>query len=488
MTDYKTNISFVLDDQIVSIDFSKDNIKPTQTLLHYLRSSPFHKGTKEGCGEGDCGACTVVTGTLVNNDIKYQAVDSCLIFLPMLHGKQIITIENLEQKNADDIVLHPVQKAVIEENGTQCGFCTPGIVMSMFPLYKNYDSPTVNIIKDALSGNICRCTGYNSIIKAAQKSCKNKTPDHFDNNKNKIVKLLQNINNDNSTICIKTDIQSYFKVFDLNETLRLKNKYKDALIVSGATDCGLRVSKHHEILPLIIDISDVPEICNIEEKNDQFIIGAGAKIETIKKEIQKILPAFFDILSVFGSKQIRNMASLGGNIGSASPIGDTLPILFAYDAVVKLKSVDNEREIKISEFVVGYRKTNIKPDEIITHIKISKNVHQEYYIRSYKISKRKELDISTVSAAFRLNLKDDNIIEDFMAVYGGMAAYTNRAIETEKYLTGKHWNEINVNEAIKYIQKDFEPISDARAGKDMRLIAAGNLLKKFWLQYGYNND
>lgn len=475
----KNIISFVLDGKITRIDFSAQNISPTLTLLQYLRSLPHHKGTKEGCAEGDCGACTVVLGTLENGQLTYKAVASCLIFLPMVHGKQVITIENLEQKISNKVVLHPIQQALIEENGTQCGFCTPGIAMSLWALLKNKNNPKESSIKDALSGNLCRCTGYKSIVKAARQASAAKNKDHFDKNESKIVALLQKISDDyKDLIHLSVPGQTYYKPLTLKAALTLKAKHPEALIVAGATDCALKVTKNHEVLPLIIDICGIEEIAAIELQKAHVHIGAAATIEEIKEKVKKTWPALYAMLSVFGSKQIRQMATLGGNVGSASPIGDTLPILFAYDAIVGLQSVSGKREIKMINFIEGYRKTKIKSSEIITHIVIPR-APQNVLVRSYKISKRKELDISTVSAAFRLELnKEDGTVKDIRIIYGGMAAYTKRASHTEAFLKHKKWHLDTIKKALKFLEKDYQPISDARAGEKMRLIAAKNLLKK----------
>ena len=472
------SISFVLDGIITEIDFEKSQLRPTHTLLHYLRSLPGHKGTKEGCGEGDCGACTVVLGELFNGTLTYKAVDSCLVFLPMIHGKQVITIENLALEKNGKTTLHPIQQHIIEENGTQCGFCTPGFVMAIFALYKNEKDPKTPLIKNALSGNLCRCTGYNSILKATHKVCKENKIDHFTKNEKNIISLLTKINRLN-TIELKSKEQIYFKPFTLEEILRLKSLHNESLIVSGSTDCSLRVTKKHEILPLIIDISDVEELKLMKKTLNQWHIGAVVKLENVRTNIQKDLKALYDMLTVFGSKQVRNMATLGGNVGSASPIGDSLPLLLAYNASVELQSVKGKRVFMLSDFIVDYRKTLILPDEIITSIIIPKP-DKDMIVKSYKVSKRKDLDISTVSACFSLKLKS-NKVESVIMAFGGMSAFTKRASNAEKYLKNKNWNEKTILEVSKLIEKDFSPISDARAGKEMRMIAAKNLLIKFWL-------
>ncbi|HNQ67995.1 MAG TPA: xanthine dehydrogenase small subunit [Bacteroidales bacterium] len=469
------HVSFVLDGKTVNLNFADSKYKPTTTLLQYLRDLPGHKSVKEGCAEGDCGACTVVMGELKNDKIQYRAYDSCLIFLPAVHGKQIITAENLG--NSEN--LHPVQQAMHDYDGSQCGFCTPGFVMSIFALYKQEEKPDKEEITNALSGNLCRCTGYRPIIEAAESSIKNRHEDHFCKCEDIIASLLKKINT-KDTIEIITEKQKYFIPFTKKEALSLRKQFPNALLIAGSTDIALRVTKRHEFLPEIIDLSHIRELDCFNINKDKAFIGSNYSLEDLRNSSKSVFPALNNILNIFGSRQIRNRACLGGNIGSASPIGDSIPVLMAYDAEVVLESVETKRTIKLREFITGYRQTQCKPSEIITEI-IVPIPKSDILIKSYKVSKRKDLDISTVSACFSLKL-NENKVEDIAIFYGGMSAFTKRAVKTEEILKGKTWNRKNIEIAMKYITEDYKPISDARAGFKVREIMAANLLMKFWVE------
>ena len=472
----KNSIAFVLDGKVVEIGFDRSSsLTPTTTVLNYLRGLPQHRGVKEGCAEGDCGACTVVVGELnADRTIDYRAVDSCLLFLPMIHRKQLITVENLKGSSGN---LHPVQQAMVDAHGSQCGYCTPGIVMTLFALYKGGNKPSRDEIADSLAGNLCRCTGYEPILKAAAAACDGEGKDQFTGDETRIAGLLESLPSDG--ISITTDLERYDQPATLNECLILIEKFPDALIVNGATDVALRVTKKFEILRHIIDCSQIAELKSVSSDSHALTIGAGVRISEVMKLVKNDLPGLYQMLTVFAARQIRNVATLGGNIGTASPIGDSLPVLMAYGAEIILQSRQGVRRVKSDSFVTGYRTTNRQPGELIMAIVLPRP-SSATRIRTYKVSKRRDLDIATVSAAFRLDLDEKGIVSDITLAYGGMAECTKRSISAEIFLKGKVWNRQQVEDAQRLIDEDFSPISDVRGSAEFRRIAARNLLLKFW--------
>jgi len=470
----QNTIQFLLGYSYTKLTFT-DNLPPTTTLLQFLRSDHKHKGTKEGCNVGDCGACTIIIAEIQNNRIIYRACNACLIFLPQIHGKQVITIEHLSHHNH----LHPVQNAMIEMGASQCGFCTPGFVMSLFGLYKNKQTITDEDIFETFAGNLCRCTGYQTIIDAAKAAFINKTDDHFDKNEPNTIAILNRITHQNRVI--DTNNFKYYSPSNLNEALAIKSDIQNLTIIGGATDVSLRVTKAHENLTPILDLTSVSELDYIQSENKKIRIGSLTTLQVIKEKLQDVFPEFSALLTYFGATQIRNKSTLAGNIGSASPIGDTLPFLMAIDASIILQSSESKRVLKLREFITGYHQTSLQPNELITEVVFP--LPGNNIVDTYKLSKRKDLDIATVSFAACVDLSTNNIVKKIDIYYGGMSAITKRASHLCDLLTGKTWTKDNVMLAKVELSKDFTPISDARATAEGRLIMAQNLFIKFWNEH-----
>lgn len=467
-------IEFLLDSTIERISFPHPMFTPTTTVLQYLRSRPDRRGTKEGCAEGDCGACTVIlVETSFDGRLRYRAVDSCLLFLPMIHGKQLLTVESLGRSDH----LHPVQEAMVRHHASQCGFCTPGFVMAMYALCRNHSRADRAVIDDALTGNLCRCTGYRPIVDAATDVCSQSVRDEWSQSEKTTAAKLRRIAR--TGVAIDTGPQTYYRPSTLREALTFKRRKPEALIVTGATDVALRVTKRYERLRSILDLSACRELQKYTVRKKSITIGSGVPLNDVREIVRDAFPALAAMLDVFGSPQIRNLATLGGNLGTASPIGDMLPLLIAYRAAIELRSQRRPRRVAIDDFITGYRKTVRHPDEIITAVHMTVPPAR-VIVKSYKVSKRRDLDISTVSAGMRLERDAQDRVKDIVLAYGGMAAMTRRAKRCEAFLLGKKWSREIVEAAMPILDLDFEPISDARSGAEFRSAAARNLLLKFW--------
>ena len=463
-------IKFVYQNRIVEIK----NPDPNETLLNYVRTKLKKTGTKEGCAEGGCGACTIVLGELKDDKINYSSINSCIMFLPTLHGKQLILVEDLVSKDGS---LHPVQQAMVNYHGSQCGFCTPGFVMSLFSMFKNYPRFNENLIKDTISGNLCRCTGYQPIIKAA-KSLNNKNKiDQFTKSKNDIMKLLKKINNESIIIYKKN--KKYFAPRYVQELKKILKKNINSHLLSGGTDLSLVVTKERKDIDSIIYMNSISELNYIKNNNKYIEVGASTPLSKFENYIEKYYSDFTSVLKRYGSVQIRNTATIAGNIATASPIGDTLPLLLSLDAKVVLKSVKKIKIIPLSSFFIDYRKTRLKAGQFIDSIRIP--LFPKNIFKAYKISKRFDDDISSVCASFNVQLINKKI-KNIRIAYGGMASIPKRAKYCEKILLNSHINEQVINKAKKALEQDFRPISDMRASAKYRLIVAKNLLHKCFLE------
>ena len=462
-------VKFIYKNKIVEINNPDSN----ETILNYVRTKLKKTGTKEGCAEGGCGACTVVLGELIENNITYKAINSCIAFVPSLEGKQLILVEDLISKDE----LHPVQKAMVNYHGSQCGFCTPGFVMSLFAMYKNYSSYKEDIIKDSIQGNLCRCTGYRPIIDAAKSLNKENKFDHFSKNKKIILSLLRKIKQRNITII--NDNKKYFAPKSVDELKKILRQEPNSKLLSGGTDVSLIVTKERKDLNSLIYMNSINELNYIKENNNYIEVGATTPLINFESFIKKYFPDFSQILKRYGSVQIRNVCTIAGNIATASPIGDTLPLLLALDSQIVIKDKNKTQILPLNGFFISYRKTKLKKGQFIHSIRIpllKKNI-----FKAYKISKRIDDDISSVCASFNIEI-NNNKIKKIKVAYGGMSTMPKRAVNCEKILLNSFLSNKTINKAKKFLEKDFKPITDARASNKYRMEVAKNLLEKCFLE------
>ena len=476
-------IRFVLDGETIEIE----SVDPTRTVLQYLREDLRRTGTKEGCAEGDCGACTVVVAELNSDgdDIALRAINSCIQFLPTLDGKELITVESLASDSAD---LHPVQKAMVECHGSQCGFCTPGFVMSLFALYKTNADPTRRDVDDALAGNLCRCTGYRPIIAAAQSMYERGTADRNDwlrqpcgkqvPPRDRVEKLLSIKRQ--SALAVSENGRKYIAPTNADELAMALRDNPDATILAGGTDVGLWVTKQHRVLETVIYTGQVSELRAMSVNDSHIEIGAAVSLSDAVPVIVEHYPDLHELFIRFASPPIRNAGTLGGNIANGSPIGDSMPALMAAGATLVLRSAEGSREVSLDDFYHDYMVNDLQSGEFLATLRLPlPQVGVE--LRSYKISKRFDQDISAVCAAFRLKLDADEVA-DVRIAFGGMAATIKRAPKCEQALQGQKWNEASVERAMDALAEDFAPIGDMRASADYRKRVSRNFLRRLFLE------
>jgi xanthine dehydrogenase small subunit len=442
-------------------------VDPTMTVLEYLRGVEHLCGTKEGCAEGDCGACTVVLVDYKDGVPRWQAVNACILFVPALDGRQLLTVEHLA---AADGALHPVQQAMVAHHGSQCGYCTPGFVMSMVAL-RTEGAADRAAVNEALAGNLCRCTGYRPIVDAALEVCsgvEQPAAEAFEGPETTLALT------DGESVCIVPR-----SVPELAETLI---RYPEAVIVAGGTDVGLWVTKQHRRLGVMVSLDAIADLRTISQTADVIRIGAAATYQDALPVLEGHFPDIGAMIRRIGSRQIRNRGTIGGNIGNASPIGDSPPALLALDACVVLRRGDVRRLVPLDGFFVGYRRTVLEPGEFIERIEIPVPRSEEQF-RCYKVAKRFDQDISAVCGAFWLRL-EGGVVSDIRIGFGGMAATPARAHGVEAALIGRTWRLASVRIGQAAMDEAFSPLSDMRASAAYRRLVARNLLHKFFVETG----
>ena len=460
---------FMLDGELIELD----RAEPTRTVLQFLREDRLRVGSKEGCAEGDCGACTVVIAELAGDALEYRAVNACIQFLPTLDGKALFTVESLK---AADGSLHPVQQSMVDYHGSQCGFCTPGFIMSMFALYKNNPSPTRADIDDALSGNLCRCTGYRPIIDACIHMYDYPVPQ---DNDAQLVEQLRGLQR-RQGMSLELEQARYYAPATVDELASLYQQNPDARILAGGTDVGLWVTKQLRELPLLIYLGNVAQLKQINRLDNAIEIGAAVTLNDAFTGIAGQYPEFTEMFRRFASVPVRNAGTLVGNVANGSPIGDSMPALMVLNTRVKLRQGVTQREMALADLYLDYMKNALQAGEFIEAIEIPAR-EEGIILRCYKLCKRYDQDISAICAAFALQL-DDGKVTDIRIAMGGMAAIPKRATLAEASLRGKTWDDTAIGVAMRQLEQDFTPLSDMRASASYRSRAAGNLLYRFFLE------
>ena len=466
-------IRFILDGKVIMVD----DVDPTQSVLGFLRERLRRTGTKEGCAEGDCGACTVVVGELAGDDVALRAVNACILFVPTLDGKALFTVEDLRQP---DGALHPAQQAMVECHGSQCGFCTPGFVMSLWALYLEHQPlptrPTDGEIRSALTGNLCRCTGYRPILDAGARMF-DLAPASFD--RAALRRQLRSIQRDRSLVH-EYNGRVFFAPRSMAELTALRASHPKATILAGNTDIGLWVTKQLRELEAIIYLGCIEELRTISESDGALRIGAGATLTEAYRALARHYPESREMGERFASPPIRNAGTMGGNVANGSPIGDSMPGLIALGATVTLRNAEGSRTLPMEDLYIGYMKKAMAADEILEAITVPLPTPALRF-RTYKISKRYDSDISAVCAAFAIDLAGDRIERCRMA-FGGLAATPKRAAATEQALVGKRWTEATARTAMAALDTDYTPLTDMRASAAYRTATARNLLYRFFLE------
>lgn len=474
VTAIRREIRFLLNGKPVILD----KVRCDATLLDWLRIERRLTGSKEGCAEGDCGACTVLVGRSRGKDLVYETVNSCIRFVGSLDGCHVVTIEHLKR---GDGTLHPVQRAMVDFHGSQCGFCTPGIVMSLYALWMANPKPSDAAIEKALQGNLCRCTGYEPIIKAARAMGGYESParDPLVAERKAVIVGLKKMR-DGARVDISHDDTRLIVPASADDLVAVLAKNPNARIIAGSTDVGLWVTKQMRDISPGVFIGGIEELRAIKAMKTGLTIGAGVSYTDAFEALAAMHPAFRELFDRIGGEQVRNMGTIGGNIANGSPIGDAPPPLIALGTELTLRSARGRRTMPLEKFFIDYGKQDRRPGEIVESIRIPALKMNDLFA-VYKLTKRHDEDITAVLGAFRVRV-ENGIVTDAALAYGGMAATPKRAAKAEKTLIGKPFGEAAIRDAMDALAQDFKPLTDWRAGADYRMRAAQNLLLRFWLE------
>ncbi len=470
----RNTVRFWLNDELVELD----KLGPAETLLDFLRLDRKLRGTKEGCAEGDCGACTVLVGRLNGDNLIYETVNACIRFVASLDGCHVVSVEHLSASGT----LNVVQQAMVDQHGSQCGFCTPGIVMSLYQLWMENPNPDDLVIEQALQGNLCRCTGYAPIVRAAKSAAEQggQAADALVAMRDETINRLKDLR-DGARVEIDGPGGKLVLPADVDDLAALLSEHPKATIVAGATDVGLWVTKFMRDIAPAVFIGHLDQLKSIAVGPDSVTIGAGVSYSAFWPVVREKLPQLDLFWSRIGGQQVRNMGTIGGNIANGSPIGDTPPALIALGAAITLRKGDKRRFVPLEEFFIAYGKQDREPGEFVESVSIPYPDAGDHFA-VYKISKRRDEDISALCGAFRISLDDEGKVASARIAFGGMAATPKRAKAVEMALVGQSWTAETVAVALDRFDADFQPISDMRASAEYRALSAKNLLRRFHLE------
>ncbi len=460
------------------LEVSVEDWRADTTILDYLRANPSRRGTKEGCASGDCGACTVAVASSTDEGLSYAPVNACIATLGSLHGKQLITVEDL----ADGGEPHPVQRALIDCHGSQCGFCTPGFVMSLFVFFHSEHDPDRDAVVEALGGNLCRCTGYRPIIDAAVQALDETREDAFRQREAATLDRLRALAETATELtALSRDETRYFRPESREALTALLAEHEDLRIIAGGTDLMLELTQGLTPLPQLVDLTAVHDLHENETDKETIRIGAAVSHQEARTSILADYPELGELVERFGSLQIRCQGTVVGNIANASPIGDWPPVLMALEAQLELESANGQRSMPVEEFFLDYRRTALRRGEYLRRVSIPRR-QPNLFLRAYKISKRFEDDISSVCGVFAIRLEGDRVSEARVA-FGGMAAVPARAKGCEAALQGLDLRQASLGDVAAALRADFTPISDARATASYRSLVAERLLDRLQAEF-----
>ena len=471
----RNTIRFLLNDRLVELS----DVSAVQTLLDFLRIDRNLRGTKEGCAEGDCGACTVLVGRLLGGQLKYESVNACIRFVGSLDGCHVVTVDSLATPGGP---LHPVQQAMVQTHASQCGFCTPGFVMSLYGLWMENPKPTITEIEKALQGNLCRCTGYAAIIRAAEaiSTIGDLGTDPLFAERDRIAGELAALQ-DGRRVVIGEGAELFMLPASVDDFADVLEANPKATIVAGSTDVGLWVTKFMRDIAPVVHLTHLEELRRITVDDKGVTLGAGVSYAEAYPVITEHFPQLRELWDRIGGQQVRNMGTVGGNIANGSPIGDTPPALIALGASVTLRKGARRRTVALEDFFIAYGKQDREPGEFVEAVHIP-FLEADTSFAVYKITKRLDEDITAVCGAFRLTFDGAGEVADAVIAFGGMAGPPKRAVHVEAALKGKAWQEPTVEQAISAFDQDFTPLTDWRASAEYRQLVAKNLLRRFYLE------